>query len=71
MQNQTYRHQRGQIQESALKALVSDPLFRCKVEKSKKGKGSYRRKEKHAKAWQKGESPFKNDLIKSFLNGLF
>lgn len=63
-----YAHQRGEIQESAVKALVSDPLFRMRVERNRKGKGSYRRNEKHRKANYKGESPFKSI---QFLNGLF
>ncbi|MDQ8027068.1 alternative ribosome rescue factor ArfA, partial [Staphylococcus aureus] len=32
-----------------LAALVHDPLFRQRVEKNKKGKGSYMRKAKHDK----------------------
>lgn len=44
-----YDHKRGEIKESAVKALVSDPLFRCRVERNKKGKGSYQRKAKHKK----------------------
>lgn len=44
-----YSHRRGKIKEGAVKALVSDQLFRCKIERSKKGKGSYRRKAKYKK----------------------
>ena len=36
-------HQRGDIKDNALKALVTSPLFKTKVETSKKGKGSYQR----------------------------
>ena len=43
-----YAHKRGVIQDNALEALLSDPLFRQRVEKNKKG--SYNRKEKHNKA---------------------
>lgn len=64
-QNQ-YAHQRGEIKESAVKALVNDPLFRQRVERSKKGKGSYQRHEKHRKAAYKGESPFKTILMSHF-----
>lgn len=59
-QNQAYLHSRGEIKESAVKALVTDPLFRHKVERNRKGKGSYRRTEKHKKAGYKNEVPFKN-----------
>ncbi|MFA9487626.1 MULTISPECIES: alternative ribosome-rescue factor A [unclassified Mannheimia] len=60
-QNNGYLHQRGEIKESAVKALVTDPLFRHKVEKNRKGKGSYRRHEKHKNvAYGKNETPFKN-----------
>lgn len=44
-----YRHTKGQIQENAIEALLHDPLFRQRVERNSKGKGSYRRKDKHAK----------------------
>lgn len=44
-----YQHQKGQINDNALEALLHDPLFRQRIEKNKKGKGSYLRKEKHAK----------------------
>lgn len=42
-----YKHTRGQIKENALEALLHDPLFRQRVEKNGKGKGSYQRKGKH------------------------
>lgn len=38
-----YKHNRGVIKESAVKAILLDPLFSQKVEKPKKGKGSFRR----------------------------
>lgn len=44
-----YQHKKGQINDNALEALLHDPLFRQRVERSKKGKGSYLRKDKHAK----------------------
>lgn len=47
--NMKYQHQRGEIQESAMKALVTDKLFRARVERNRKGKGSYQRKAKHVK----------------------
>ncbi|WP_439957133.1 alternative ribosome-rescue factor A [Providencia vermicola] len=42
-----YQHKRGQIKDNAIEALLHDPLFRQRVEKNKKGKGSYIRKGKH------------------------
>lgn len=38
-------HGRGDIHHNALAALVTSPLFRSKVEKPKKGKGAYSRKQ--------------------------
>jgi len=38
-----YKHKRGVIKESAVKAILHDPLFSQKVEKPKKGRGAYRR----------------------------
>ncbi|MEX0496584.1 alternative ribosome-rescue factor A [Raoultella terrigena] len=42
-----YQHTKGQIKDNAIEALLHDPLFRQRVEKNKKGKGSYQRKEKY------------------------
>lgn len=39
-----YQHKRGEIKNNAIEALLHDPLFRQRVEKNKKGKGSYNRK---------------------------
>lgn len=48
-----YKHKRGKIKESAIKALVTDPLFSSKIEKPKKGKGSYSRKNnKKSEGWE-------------------
>jgi alternative ribosome-rescue factor len=44
-----YKHQKGTIQDNALQALLHDPLFKQRIEKNLKGKGSYRRKEKNVK----------------------
>ncbi|PLR30958.1 ribosome alternative rescue factor ArfA [Chimaeribacter californicus] len=44
-----YQHNKGVIQDNALHALLHDSLFRQRVEKNKKGKGSYQRKAKHGK----------------------
>ncbi|WP_440055362.1 alternative ribosome-rescue factor A [Pseudoalteromonas sp. T1lg65] len=48
-----HAHQRGEIKDNALKALVTSVLFQTKVEKAKKGKGSYQRNKKH-----KGQEPY-------------
>lgn len=42
-----YQHTKGQIKDNAIEALLHDPLFRQRIEKNKKGKGSYLRKGKH------------------------
>ena len=42
-----YQHKRGEIKDNAIEALLHDPLFRQRVEKNKKGKGSYTRKGKN------------------------
>ena len=44
-----YQHTKGKIQDNALEALLHNPLFRQRVEKNQKGKGSYQRKAKHNK----------------------
>ncbi|MFP1744437.1 alternative ribosome-rescue factor A [Lonsdalea quercina] len=45
-----YQHTKGQIKDNAIEALLHDPLFRQRVEKKVKGKGSYQRKCKHKNA---------------------
>ena len=35
-----YAHRRGEIKDNHLQALLTDPLFRSRVEQNKKGKGS-------------------------------
>lgn len=50
-----YKHNKGIIQDNAIQALLHDPLFRQRIEKNLKGKGSYRRKEKNGKgSYQEG-----------------
>ena len=44
---------RGEIKDNALKAVVTSELFKVRVEKAKKGKGSFRRKMKH-----RGKEPY-------------
>ncbi len=48
------QHNKGTIRDNALKALVTSNLFRPKVERKKKGKGSYNRQA--AKKWRDGFS---------------
>ena len=55
VQGDNYAHQRGEIKDNHLHALLSDPLFRSRVEQSRKGKGSYQRKAKHARRWEPGQ----------------
>ncbi|MGD8110873.1 alternative ribosome-rescue factor A [Vibrio sp. TRT 21S02] len=57
---------RGQINDNMLKALVTSKLFQSKVEKSKKGKGSFTRKMKH-----KGKEPYSKVATSLFLNRAF
>ncbi|MDC9594260.1 alternative ribosome-rescue factor A [Xenorhabdus sp. IM139775] len=56
----TYRHKKGVIKDNAIEALLHDPLFRQRVEKNKKGKGSYNRKEKQDKkcGWEANDNNF-------------
>ncbi len=44
---------RGEIKENALKAVVTSQLFRTRIVKAKKGKGSFERKAKH-----RGKEPY-------------
>lgn len=44
-QQMAVEHGRGTICHNALEALVTSVIFRCKVEKPKKGKGAYSRKQ--------------------------
>ena len=50
------QHNKGKIRDNALKALVKSDLFRHKVERKRKGKGSYNRQE--AKKWRDGFDTF-------------
>lgn len=60
----TYQHKKGRIQDNALEALLHDPLFRQRVVKNKKGKGSYCRKGKQGKGqnWEASGKPSKDAL---------
>jgi len=58
-----YQHTKGQIRDNAIEALLHDPLFKQRVEKNKKGKGSYLRKGKYAK---KGNLEASGKKVNSF-----
>lgn len=60
-----YQHKRGLIKKSTVEAILYDPLFRQRIEKNKKGKGSYQRKMKHSKEQPSGlvMLNFKNLLL--------
>lgn len=51
--NQDVEIGRGSVRDNALKAMVTSKLYRAKVEKAKKGKGSFKRNNKH-----KGKEPY-------------
>lgn len=46
-----YQHTKGVVKDNAVMALLHDKLFRQRVEKKRKGKGSYQRKAKYASNW--------------------
>ncbi len=50
-----YQHRKGTITDNALAALLHDPLYHQRVERARKGKGSFRRKEKFVKR-ERGEA---------------
>lgn len=58
-----YQHQRGEIKDNKLKAILQSPLFHCRVVKAKKGKGSYRRQERHNNRYKTGRCDENNALI--------
>lgn len=63
-----YQHKRGEIKNNAIEALLHDPLFRQRVEKNKKGKGSYNRKGVNNKNtnWEANGNTFINLLPLAF-----
>ena len=66
----TYQYQRGVIKENAIQALLHDKLFRQRVERNKKGKGSYQRQAKHTnRYYEKPDN--KISMIRDFIIGLF
>lgn len=65
-----YQHCRGTIRDNALQALLHDRLFRQRVEKKLKGKGSYQRKPKFVKFMYE-KSDDKMSRVRGFIIGLF
>ena len=57
---------RGEIKDNALKAVVTSQLFRTRVVKAKKGKGSFNRKAKH-----RGKEPYSKFSLMRILNRAF
>ncbi|OOF71391.1 alternative ribosome-rescue factor A [Rodentibacter caecimuris] len=65
-----YQHQRGIIKNNMLMALVHDKLFHQRIEKKRKGKGSYQRRAKHVgKIFEKPD--YKLFESKNFIIGFF
>ncbi|MDN4629682.1 alternative ribosome-rescue factor A [Erwinia sp. PsM31] len=60
-----YQHKKGTIRDNALEALLHDPLFKTRIEANKKGKGSYRRKDKHVAREASGKADFTTGLLLS------
>ena len=71
VENETvYLQTRGVIKDNAVMALLHDKLFRQRVEKKRKGKGSYQRKAKHAgKMFEKPDYKFFD--YRNFIIGFF
>ena len=71
VENETvYEHTRGVIKDNAIMALLHDKLFRQRVEKKRKGKGSYQRKAKYAgKMFEKPDYKFFD--YRNFIIGFF
>ena len=66
----TYQHQRGVIKDNAIQALLHDKLFRQRIERNKKGRGSYQRKAKHAsRYYEKPDN--KISMLRDVIIGLF
>lgn len=65
-----YQHTKGVVKDNAVMALLHNKLFRQRVEKKRKGKGSYQRKAKYASNWF-GKSPMIKFLISEILSSGF
>jgi len=61
-----YQHKKGTIRDNALAALMSDPLFKQRIETNLKGKGSFKRRAKHCKRDYQGAD--KSSLLSLFLS---
>ena len=65
-----YQHNKGVIRDNAVFALLSDQLFRPRIEKKLKGKGSYQRKAKYVTKYT--EKPdHKLSVSRNVMIGLF
>ena len=65
-----YQHAKGVVKDNAVMALLHDKLFRQRVEKKRKGKGSYQRKAKHmGKFFEKPDYKFFD--YRNFIIGFF
>ena len=63
-----YQHKKGVIRDNAIEALLHDPLFKVRIEVNQKGKGSFRRKDKHKNKgnWEaSGKESFTTGLLLS------
>ena len=71
VENETvYLHTRGVIKDKAVMALLHNKLFCQRIEKKRKGKGSYQRKAKHAgKMFEKPDYKFFD--YRNFIIGFF
>lgn len=71
VENETvYEHTRGVIKDNAVMALLHDKLFRQRIEKKRKGKGSYQRKAKlSGKMFEKPDYKFFD--YRNFIIGFF
>ncbi len=67
----TYRHNRGVIKDNAIQALLHDRLFRQRIEKKRKGKGSYQRKAKHAGKYYVEKPDYQIFGDRNFIIGFF
>lgn len=60
-----YQHKKGTINDNAIEALLHDPLFRQRIERKKKGRGSYNRETKCGKNY--GQEASGKQVITAFL----
>ena len=60
------QHNKGKIKDNAIKALVRSNIFRHKVFKNKKGKGSYNRKSFKNKDYNQNCNPCLFEFVLQF-----